>query len=114
MPDFVQTVPLSSHDTPGQEYLLCNNLATLLWLGQIADIELHTWFSRVKPGADRKVATKIKEDADFYADYPDFLISDIDPYIYSGKEASGEEPELNRAAFRQTCRVALLVKQTLE
>ena len=114
VPDFVETVPLSSHDTPKQEYLLCNNLATLLWLGQIADIELHTWFSRVKPGADFKVETKSKKDADFYADYPDFLIFDIDPYIYSGKETVGEEPELNRAAFRQTCRVALLVKQTLD
>jgi bifunctional non-homologous end joining protein LigD len=113
VPDFVETVPLSSHDTPAQEYLVCNNLATLLWLGQIADIELHTWFSRVKPGPDFKVATRSKKDADFYADYPDFLIFDIDPYIYSGKEAAGEEPELNRAAFRQTCRVALMVKQTL-
>ena len=114
VPDFVETVPLSSHDTPSQEYLLCNNLATLLWLGQIADIELHTWFSRIKPGPDLKVATKSKKDADFYADYPDFLIFDIDPYIYSGKEVAGEEPELNRAAFRQTCRVASLVKQTLD
>jgi bifunctional non-homologous end joining protein LigD len=114
VPDFVETVPLSSHDTPVQEYLLCNNLATLLWLGQIADIELHTWFSRVKSGPDFKVATKSKKGADFYADYPDFLIFDIDPYIYSGKEAAGEEPELNRAAFQQTCQVAVLVKQTLD
>ena len=114
VPDFVETVPLSSHDTPKQEYLLCNNPATLLWLGQIADIELHIWFSRTKPGPDFKVATRSKKGADFYADYPDFLIFDIDPYIYSGKEAAGHEPELNRMAFRQTCRVALLVKQTLD
>ena len=114
VPDFVETVLLSSHDSPSQEYLLCNNLATLLWLGQIADIELHTWFSRIKPGADFKTGAMSKKDVDFYADYPDFLIFDIDPYIYSGKETIGEEPELNRAAFRQTCRVASLVKQTLD
>jgi bifunctional non-homologous end joining protein LigD len=51
---------------------------------------------------------------DYYANYPDFLIFDIDPYIYSGKEASGEEPELNRAAFDKTCQVALEVKTTLD
>jgi len=114
VPEFVETVSLSSHETPKQEYLLCNNLATLLWLGQIADIELHTWFSRVKPGADFKAESKQNKSADYYADYPDFLIFDIDPYIYSGKEATGEEPELNRAAFSKTCGVALKVKQILD
>lgn len=114
VPEFVETVPLSSHETPQQEYLLCNNLATLLWLGQIADIELHTWFSRVKPGADFKAESKQNKSADHYADYPDFLIFDIDPYVYSGKEAAGQEPELNKAAFKKTCEAALLVKETLD
>ena len=114
VPEFVETVMLSSHDTPEQEYLLCNNLATLLWLGQIADIEIHTWFSRVKSGEDFKAQAKNSTGADYYADYPDFLIFDIDPYIYSGKEAAGEEPELNKAAFNKTCEVALEVKQTLD
>jgi len=83
-------------------------------LGQIADIEIHTWFSRVKSGEDFKVHAKNSKGADYYADYPDFLIFDIDPYIYSGKEAAGEEPELNKAAFNKTCEVALEVKQTLD
>jgi bifunctional non-homologous end joining protein LigD len=102
------------HYKPVPEYLLCNNLATLLWLGQIADIELHSWFSRVVPGDDFKVKIKGKKDPDYYANYPDFLIFDIDPYIYSGKEAAGEEPELNRTAFNKTCQVALKVKETLD
>jgi bifunctional non-homologous end joining protein LigD len=114
VPEFVETVSLSSRETPKQEYLLCNNLATLLWLGQIADIELHTWFSRVKPGTDFKAESKQNKSADHYADYPDFLIFDIDPYIYSGKEAAGAEPELNKTAFKKTCEAALLVKQTLD
>ena len=114
LPEFVETVALSSHDTPEQEYLLCNNLATLLWLGQIADIELHTWFSRITPGPDFLIKPKRPAKADYYTDYPDFLIFDIDPYIYSGKEATGEEPELNRAAFTKTCGVALKVKQILD
>lgn len=114
VPGFVETVPLSSHDTPGQEYLLCNNLATLLWLGQIADIELHTWFSRVKPGPDFKAGTAAAREADFYANYPDFIVFDIDPYIYSGKEAAGAEPELNHIAFKKTCQLALKLKETLD
>ncbi len=113
VPGFVETVPLSSHDTPAREYLVCNNLATLLWLGQIADIELHTWFSRVKPGPDFRAIASAQE-ADFCAGYPDFIVFDIDPYIYSGKEATGAEPELNRAAFSKTCQVARKVKETLD
>jgi bifunctional non-homologous end joining protein LigD len=31
--------------------------------------------------------------------YPDYVMFDIDPYIYSGKEAAGAEPELNTVAF---------------
>ena len=31
--------------------------------------------------------------------YPDYLVFDIDPYIYSGKEAKGAEPELNKKGF---------------
>jgi bifunctional non-homologous end joining protein LigD len=114
LPGYVETVVLSAHDLPDQEYLTCNNLATLLWLGQIADIELHSWFSRVVSGDDFKVKTKGKKDPDYYANFPDFLIFDIDPYIYSGKEAAGEEPELNRTAFNKTCRVALKLKETLD
>ena len=114
VPEYVETVLLSSSEVGEQEYLLCNNLATLLWLGQIADIEIHTWFSRVKPGKDFLADSKVKAEADFFANYPDFLIFDIDPYIYSGKEASGEEPELNRNAFNETCQVALELKKTLD
>jgi len=115
VPGFVETVLLSSHDTSSREYLICNNLATLIWLGQIADIELHTWFSRVKPGPDfRAGTTDTAKDADFYAVYPDFIIFDIDPYIYSGKEAAGTEPELNRSAFNRTCQVALRLKEILD
>lgn len=46
--------------------------------------------------------------------FPDFVIFDLDPYIYSGKEKSGEEPELNRAGFARTCEVALWLKDVLD
>ncbi len=114
VPEFVETVSLTSHDTPEQPYVLGNNLATLLWLGQIADIELHTWFSRVTGGPDFKAKTGKKAAPDFYADHPDYIIFDIDPYIYSGKEKPGDEPELNRAAFQKTSEIVLDLKKTLD
>ena len=114
MPPFVETAVLASHDTPARKYITCNNLATLLWLGQIANIELHAWFSRVKPGPDMKGQGISDRDAEHYASYPDFMVFDLDPYMYSGKEEVGAEPELNRAAFGRTCQIALKVKETLD
>jgi bifunctional non-homologous end joining protein LigD len=46
--------------------------------------------------------------------YPDFIVFDLDPYIYSGKEKKGEEPELNRKAFAKTCEVARWLKDVLD
>ena len=39
---------------------------------------------------------------------------DLDPYIYSGDEEEGEEPELNRDAFAKTGEVALALKDILD
>ena len=38
------------------------------------------------------------------------MVFDLDPYIYSGQEKKGAEPELNRKAFLKTCDVALLAE----
>ena len=46
--------------------------------------------------------------------YPDYLVFDIDPYIYSGKEAKGAEPELNRRGFAVGKRVAFWLRALLE
>ena len=116
LPPFVDTVRLSERRGKEQEYILCNNLPTLLWLGQVADLELHTWFSRVSPGPDRELpaGVSVSEAADFLAGYPDFIIFDLDPYIYSGTEPQGGEPELNRQGFARACEAALWVKETLD
>jgi bifunctional non-homologous end joining protein LigD len=39
--------------------------------------------------------------------YPDFIVFDLDPYEYSGREVKGEEPELHRRAFNRTRDLAL-------
>ena len=46
--------------------------------------------------------------------YPDYLVFDIDPYIYSGKEAKGAEPELNRRGFATGKRVAFWLHELLQ
>jgi bifunctional non-homologous end joining protein LigD len=120
LPEFVDTVQLYSSTNEGdQEYLICNNLPTLLWLGQIGDLELHTWYSRVSPEPDgRHLSTTFTGSEEqierSLLNYPDFIVFDIDPYIYSGKEKEGAEPELNRKAFTKTCQVARWLKDLLD
>lgn len=120
LPPFVETVQLYSGTNEGdQEYLMCNNFPTLLWLGQLADLELHTWYSRVSPEPDGHhlptTFTGSKENIEAsLLNYPDFIVFDLDPYIYSGREAAGDEPELNRKAFAKTCQVARWLKEILD
>ncbi|MCY4616743.1 MAG: non-homologous end-joining DNA ligase [Chloroflexi bacterium] len=99
--------------------LLCNNLASLLWLGQLADLELHVALARVSAEPDGHhlpmVFSGSKEQIERSAlGYPDFVLFDLDPYIYKGDEASGEEPQLNRRAFEQTVEVARWLKELLD
>ncbi len=120
LPEFVETVRLySSHNEGDQEYLICNNLPTLLWLGQLGDLELHTWYSRVSPEPDGRLLSATFTGSEQQIErsllnYPDFIVFDLDPYIYSGREAKGAEPELNRKAFAKTCEVARWLKDVLD
>jgi len=120
LPEFVTTTVIySGHREQAGEYMICNNLPTLLWLGQIADIELHSWYSRVSQepdahhhGTDFGSSEEALEKS--VLDYPDFLVIDLDPYMYSGKENPGAEPELDRDAYKKTCEIAIMVKETLD
>ncbi len=120
LPPFVQTTLLYSDQNKGDgEYLRVNNLPTLLWLGQLADIELHTWYSRVDPTGDAQglpttFAGSVENMQQSVLNYPDFVVFDLDPYLYSGKEARGEEPELHPEGFAATCQTALWLKEMLD
>jgi bifunctional non-homologous end joining protein LigD len=119
-PPFVDTIELYSSSKEGdQEYLACNNLPTLLWLGQLADLEFHTWYSRVDPEPDghHLGTTFTRSLGNMEAsllNHPDFIVFDLDPYLYSGKEKKGDEPELNKKAFAKTCEAALWLKDVLD
>ena len=119
-PDFVETVPVHSEGASGdRDFLLCNNLATLLWLGQLANLEFHATMARVSPEPDAGglpatfTASRANVEASVL-NYPDFLLFDLDPYIYRGDEAAGEEPQLNRKAFAKTVEVARAFKEILD
>jgi len=119
-PAFVDTIIVfSDHKDESHEYLLCNNLPTLLWLAQSGTLEFHVWHSRAKVGED--AASKSTDyDASLESleqsvlNYPDYVVFDIDPYIYSGKEAPGEEPELNNVAFEKGKEVAFHLRELLQ
>jgi bifunctional non-homologous end joining protein LigD len=118
-PAFVETLTVfSGHKEESHEALLCNNLATLLWLAQSGTLEFHVWHSRAAPGPDAAsqstdYATEAGLDASVLS-YPDYVVFDIDPYIYSGKEAPGAEPELNTAAFEKGKEVAFRLRELLQ
>jgi len=103
LPAFVDSVTLwSGGNAEDGDYLLCNNLATLLWLGQLAEHLPETYAG----SGERFDRSRLN--------YPDFIVCDLDPYIYSGDEAKGDEPELNRKAFKKTVDVALWLKELLD
>jgi bifunctional non-homologous end joining protein LigD len=114
-PDFVQTVKVHSKSKDGIiNYIMCNNKDTLLWLANLACIEMHPWYSRVNDlDACKKNNTDDEEKCGLNT--PDFMVFDLDPYIYSGKEKKGEkEPEYNIDAFRATVEVAYDLKDLFD
>ncbi|HET7172884.1 MAG TPA: non-homologous end-joining DNA ligase [Nocardioidaceae bacterium] len=64
-PDWVRTVFMAEHGDAGVEYVVCNDLATLVWLANLAALELHVpqWTVGSR-GAVHK---------------PDLLVFDLDP-----------------------------------
>ena len=118
-PGFVDTIIVySSSKDESHEYLLCNNLPTLLWLAQSGTLEFHVWHSRAQLGPDTKnrsvdYAGSLESLEASILNFPDYVVFDIDPYIYSGKEAAGAEPELNTIAFEKGKEVAFWLRELL-
>ncbi|MDQ3882945.1 MAG: non-homologous end-joining DNA ligase, partial [Thermoproteota archaeon] len=118
-PDFVQTIQVFSESKNGVvNYLICNNKETLLWLANLGCIEMHSWYSRVHDFTACNSTANSSDPArpdelNCGLDTPDFVVFDLDPYIYSGKEKKGEEPEYNLKGFKATVDVALDLKDLL-
>jgi len=112
-PEFVETVKVYSESRDHIiNYVVCNNKETLLWLANLGCIEMHPWFNTIKDLSSCK-GTEIDEDK-CGLNYPDFIVFDLDPYIYSGQEDKGQEPEYNINGFKIAVQVAYHLKGLLD
>src|SRR5579862_6451522 len=116
VPDYMQTVDIySSTNARADRYLLVDGLAPLLWLAQMGALEIHPWQSSITPikgvGGHFKTADSL---AASVLNRPDFMVLDLDPYTYSGKEAPNAEPELNKKGWKQVVAAAQRLRETMD
>jgi bifunctional non-homologous end joining protein LigD len=74
---------------------------------------MHPWYSRIRDFDSCKQNQDLDDDK-CGLNFPDFIVFDLDPYIYSGQEAKGEEPEYNVKGFKVAVEVAYYLKDLLE
>ena len=124
-PEFVNTVQVYSISSGGiNDYLVCNNIDALLWIANLGCIEMHPWHSRIKDYTACKDIAKnyyyssssddVLNDEKCGLNYPDFIIFDLDPYIYTDKEQKDKEPKYNINSFKATVEVAYDLKDLLD
>jgi bifunctional non-homologous end joining protein LigD len=85
----------------------------------LADLELHVTHTRItnEPDAPHLTTTfsgSLENIVRSTLNYPDFLVVDLDPYFYSGNEASGAEPELHPEGFAKAREVAYWFRELVE
>ena len=106
-PDFVMTAQVHSEQRNDNiNYLVCNNRESLLWIANLGCIEMHPWYSRINE-MDSCNSSSLLYEEKCGLNFPDFIVFDLDPYIYSGKEKKGQEPEYNRVGFSAAVELAL-------
>jgi bifunctional non-homologous end joining protein LigD len=120
VPAFVtRTAIWSESKSAPDDYICCDNVASLLWLGHMGALELHGWHSRITPGRDAATqstafASSLASLRESVVEYPDYLLLDIDPFVYAGSEAPGRHPEQNERAFDLARRAALWLHDLLD
>lgn len=113
-PDFVRTAKVhSEHRDSGINYIVCNNRETLLWIANLGCIEMHPWYSRINDFDSCNSSSRLYEEK-CGLNFPDFIVFDLDPYIYSGKEKKGDEPEYNMLGFKAAVEVGYQLKNVLK
>jgi len=93
-------------------------LCTLFWLAEMGTLEIHVWHSRVRAEDAASARSPSSGSAanlvDSQVNFPDYMLFDLDPYIYSGKERSGGDPEPSEEGFEQGRQVAFWLKEVLD
>jgi bifunctional non-homologous end joining protein LigD len=118
-PDETKTIAVFSEARNGViNHVISNNRETLLWLANLGCIEMHPWYSRVH---DFSACVKAASAGEAALDEdkcglntPDFIVFDLDPYVYSGREKRGQEPEYNVKGFKAAVSVALDLKDLFD
>ncbi len=117
-PSFVQTVEVYSESREDNviNYIISNNKETILWLANLGCIEMHPWYSRINNFDSCKERDDILDKEKCSLNFPDFIVFDLDPYIYSGQENNKgqKEPEYNIKAFKATIDVAFNLKELFD
>lgn len=84
-PDWLDTFPVESPEAGKTvNYIICNDLPTLMWLANQACIELHIWLAKI-PNIDN----------------PDIVVFDLDPFPPAGFADTLEIALLVREALEQ-------------
>jgi len=119
LPPFVESVEIFSA-TKGRDdtYVLCNNLATLVWLAEHGVLEIHVWHSRIRTRDRGRARSRPGGSAANLAasavDFPDYMLFDLDPYIYAGSERPGAQPEPSERGIEAVKRVASWLRELLD
>jgi bifunctional non-homologous end joining protein LigD len=76
---------------------------------------MHPWYSTLNELDACKNNNEPHDEEKCGLNTPDFIVFDLDPYIYSGKEKKGErEPEYNVKAFKATVDTAYDLKDLFD
>ncbi len=126
-PPFVRTVRIwSDQGDRDVRMVVCDDETVLLWLAQMACIEMHAWFSRIAPipgrGRGRPGTTFDQSEAAIEAstlNFPDFVVFDIDPFLFpegaGPTRRHGElDPDYTRRGFEAARQAALWLHEALE
>jgi bifunctional non-homologous end joining protein LigD len=115
-PEWIETVVVySDHNVGNETLLICQELATLLWLGQMGALELHSWYSRTRPEPDggegtRDFADSLDNMRGSLLNHPDYVVFDLDPVRPDEKAAPAFDPR----RFANVRRAALWLKEALD
>lgn len=119
VPDYVRLVPIFA-PTAKRDFraVVCDNAATLLWLVNAGDVEMHAWYARCSNdgrGWPEDFAGSEETVEASSLNYPDFLVFDLDPWTKIARAGGAKEAETMRLEALAACKiVAGLLRERLE